>query len=462
MTVASGDEEGVWPTEFDDPERYTRAGSGNLGAGGLDDPEAEHKRTDFITLRDFRLSAPGVLTDLAACYKYWIALTDCDGFRIDTLKHVSPEEARNFCGTVKEFAANLGKTSFFLVGEIAGGDYAQDRYLDVLERNLNAALDIGEMRLDLNAVGKGLDGAQSYFVGFDAGKAVMGSHRNLGDRHVSILDDHDHVFGEKIRFSSEAASERQVVAGVALQFLTLGIPCVYYGTEQALAGPEPSERHWLPEWKRSDRYLREAMFGPDHPRPSALAGSQGDVSDRDPMLPGFGPFGTAGHHCFDEQHPAFQRIAALAAIRSNHPVLRSGRQYLRPVSWLGRPFQSPAAGEIVGWSRILDDEEALCVLNSHGAAARGADVVVDASLNPLGSAMTVILSTAGVAGATASADPHPVGSVVPVQRADDGTAYVAIRGLQPSEVLVLTNRAGSQRGRRPSLSRQLGAREVRR
>ena len=37
-------------------------------------------------------------------------------------------------------------------------------------------------------------------VTVDPGKAVMGSHRNLGRRHVSVLDDHDHVFGEKVRF----------------------------------------------------------------------------------------------------------------------------------------------------------------------------------------------------------------------------------------------------------------------
>jgi hypothetical protein len=42
-----------------------------------------------------RLESPGTLTDLARCYKYWIALTGCDGFRIDTLKHVSFEEARS-------------------------------------------------------------------------------------------------------------------------------------------------------------------------------------------------------------------------------------------------------------------------------------------------------------------------------------------------------------------------------
>jgi hypothetical protein len=45
--------------------------------------------------------------------KYWIALTDCNGLRIDTT-------GRNFCGTIREFAANQGKKNFFLVGEVAG------------------------------------------------------------------------------------------------------------------------------------------------------------------------------------------------------------------------------------------------------------------------------------------------------------------------------------------------------
>ncbi len=68
-----------------------------------------------MSLRDLRLEAPGLLSDLARCYKYWIALTGCDGFRIDTLKHVPLEEARNFCGTIREFAANLGMANFFLL-----------------------------------------------------------------------------------------------------------------------------------------------------------------------------------------------------------------------------------------------------------------------------------------------------------------------------------------------------------
>ena len=93
-------------------DRYTRAGRGRPR-------RRRHRRSARRAqahrlrrhLRDFNFDAPGRARsdDLARCYKYWIALTDCDGFRIDTLKHVSFEQARNFCGAIKEFAANLGK-----------------------------------------------------------------------------------------------------------------------------------------------------------------------------------------------------------------------------------------------------------------------------------------------------------------------------------------------------------------
>src|SRR6266498_1219299 len=227
--IQSG-EEGVWPVELTDIEDYTRAGAGDLGAGDLDDPQAEHRRSDFFDLRNFQLDRGRALGDLARCYKYWIALTDCDGFRIDTLKHVDADVGRNFCGAVKEFAANLGKADFFLVGEVAGDDRSAERYREVLGTNLNATLDIGESRRLLHAVAKGLASPRAYFDFVRTWDDDLGSHRNAGRSHVSILDDHDHVSGDKVRFSSDAASDHQVVAGVALQLLSLGIPCVYYGT----------------------------------------------------------------------------------------------------------------------------------------------------------------------------------------------------------------------------------------
>lgn len=432
----TGPEDAVWPAELQDPERYTRAGAGDLGAGGVDDPDAEHKRTDFISLRDFDLSAPGLLHDLARCFKYWIALTDCDGFRLDTLKHVPTQVARTFCHSIKEFAANIGKSDFFLVGEIAGGDYFQDLYLDVLERDLNAALDIGEMRLALTDVALGRRHPLAYFKGFDARDVVMGSHRNIGKRHVSILDDHDHVFGEKVRFSSVAGSSHHVIVGVAIQFFTLGIPCLYYGTEQAFSGPPEEERPHLPYWGGADYYLREAMFGPEHPLKEGRSGLGKGAARIDTSLPGFGPFGTSGHHCFDESHPTFRRISALAHLRAKLPALRVGRQYLRPTSFLDRPFAIHGPGELIAWSRILDDEEVLCVVNPHGSESRGARIVVDSALNPAGSFFTVLINTAGIEKKTVK---HRAGSRCVVS--DDGLfAVIEVENLGPGEVLILCNR----------------------
>ena len=94
------------------------------------------------------------------------------------------------------------------------------------------------------------------------------------------------------------------------------------------------------------------------------------------------------------------------------------------------------AGEILAWSRILDDQEAVCIVNTHGSESRGADIIVDASLNG-GGHLTVVANSAEAAGASTS---MPVGSEVPVRRNGVGAAFVEVRDLPPSEVLVFVNR----------------------
>ena len=348
-----GRDDYVWPQDLQFIENYTRAGTGSLGAGSIRDSHAEHKRTDFEVLRDLAVERADTLARLIFIYQYWIALSDCDGLRIDTLKHVGGEEGRNFCGAMKEFAESVGKNNFLLLGEVAGGNDAQDFHLTIFTRNLDAALDIGEMRLAITGVGQGLRDPGDFFAGFDFWDERMGSHRDWGSRHVSIVDDHDHVFGTKVRFSAHAPVDHQVIVATVLQLCGLGIPCIYYGTEQALpSGPEAGERVWLgtvkdndtdvPAFGRIDVLLRETMFGPEHPRASGFAGTQGA---RDTALPGFGACGTAGAHVFDQEHPAFVRMRALIATRRMLPPLRRGRQYRRATSIGGDDFRFHGAGE---------------------------------------------------------------------------------------------------------------------
>jgi glycosidase len=446
--------EGVWPRELQEASRYTRAGKGNIGAGDTDNPHAEHRRTDFLALKDFALDVGTVLADLISCYEYWIALTDCDGFRIDTVKHMSLEEARNFCGAIREYADILGKKNFLLVGEIAGGDDQQDFVLDnlaVLQRNMTAALDIGSARLNLTAAAKGLSRGSDYLDSFNAASTGFESHRAMGTRHVSIVDDHDHVFGEKIRFSAaipddSPVKDYQVCVATAFQLFTLGIPCIYYGSEQAFAGPAQSQLRYLTAegWNHSDnfpdRYLREAMFGPEHPRASHREPLDTQLAERNASLPGFGPFGTAGQHLFDQDSPSYVRIAAMCAIRAAHPVLRIGRQYPRQIKLPHTDFVFPAAGEVVAWSRILDVQEAVVIVNPNGDRALGGDVVVSAELSNPGTQYVVVANTAEVAaGPTSYTGTHPVGETLTVKgrSAPGEPAFVEIREVMPAEVVVL-------------------------
>ena len=75
--------------------QLTTAATAMWGQGDIDDPHAEMRRTDFIGDRDINYDGTTALDDITRCYKYWIALTDCDGFRVDTLKHVDQEIGRN-------------------------------------------------------------------------------------------------------------------------------------------------------------------------------------------------------------------------------------------------------------------------------------------------------------------------------------------------------------------------------
>jgi hypothetical protein len=443
--MPAGSYDGVLPRELQDWDFYTRAGEGSLSESDVDCGHAEHKRTDFCGLRDTATDKDWVLGRLALLYKYWIALTDCDGFRLDTVKHVSKDEARNFCGAIKEYAARLGKHNFLLMAEVAGGDDYENKYLDACERNLSCVLDIGGARLALVDVAKGLQRPENFFNGFSADDPGMGSHRYTGHQHVSINEDHDAVMGRKVRFSAEipdsqATKPYQVAVATSLQLFSLGIPCIYAGTEQALCGPEVSQQHWCPDWGGSDRYLREAMFGPEHPRPDAWTHTLAEqLNGRDP-LPGFGPCGTAGFECFDEKHPAFVRIQAAIALRQREAVLRFGRQYLRQVHKGGDCWDYPNAGDLVPWSRILDVREALCIVNANGIEKRGGRVVVDAQLSPAGSSLIVLLNTAQAAAGSAYNGPYPVGSTVSVQRPSmSGPAFVEIVDLPPAETLVLSN-----------------------
>ena len=108
----------VWPQELRSNNYFWRQGNAFGPSNQLIDASG-----DFYSLKgiasDFQDSSGyPVHTILIRAYQYLIAKFDIDGFRIDTLKYISPDFARNFANYIREFALSIGKKNFFTFGEV--------------------------------------------------------------------------------------------------------------------------------------------------------------------------------------------------------------------------------------------------------------------------------------------------------------------------------------------------------
>jgi len=93
VTSPAGLDDAVWPLELQDGNAYMRAGIGNLGSSGNEDPNdgtLEFRRSDFPPdgLRKFNHYSGLTLSDLNFAINIGLVKT-ATGFRIDTVKHVT-------------------------------------------------------------------------------------------------------------------------------------------------------------------------------------------------------------------------------------------------------------------------------------------------------------------------------------------------------------------------------------
>jgi hypothetical protein len=167
-----------------------------------------------------------------------------------------------------------------------------------------------------------------------------GQHRWYRNNVVTLVDDHDQVRkgGRKMRFCGSQEYCDLAFNVVATQLTTMGIPCIYYGTEQEFdSGGRPSG---------FDTVLRESMFGGN-----------------------FGGKCTRGCHFFDESGSLYEALSRLIDLRKELLPLRRGRQMLHEISGDGINFGFPhmmgtRMRSIVSWSRIFVDQEMLVAFST--------------------------------------------------------------------------------------------------
>ena len=364
----------VWPVEFQKKEAFTRKGEIKSW-----DNFPEFIEGDFFDLKDIHLGNgpveyfnPSVtLMDLCKVYQFWIALADIDGFRVDTVKHMDQGASRLFTSAIHEFTETIGKENFYLIGEITGGRVNAFRTLE--EVGMNAALGINDIPGKLEGLVKGNVNPNEYFDLFRNSLLVQKeSHVWFRDRVVTSFNDHDQVRqgNDKSRFCYTAPGEPDnsllILNALAVNAMTMGIPCIYYGTEQCFDGEGGN-----------DRYLREAMFGGE-----------------------FGAFRSKDRHFFNEHGRIYQELGKILAIRKENITIRRGRQYLRKISApddgvnFGLPYKIGARMEsVVPWSRIHSNNEVLLAINTHYTEAITVWVTIDAGLHEAGDTLTCLYST---------------------------------------------------------------------
>ncbi len=271
-------------------------------------------------LDDFRTESDYVRSNMAAIYQYWIQQVGFDGFRIDTVKHIENGFWQSWCPVVHTFAAtNSAKPNFFMFGEVydsnealcgsytgtqSGGAFMLDSVLDY------------PLYFLVGSVFGSASGATSQ-IDTHYSNVAANYDTNAQMRLVTFLDNHDQP-----RFLNSSTTNRLAVA-LAFLYTARGIPCLYYGTEQAFNGAT-------------------------------------DPNDREDMFAGqFKDSGLAGLDSFNMTHPLFQLVARLNNFRRLYPALSLGSHVSQ--------WNNSSGPGLFAYSRRLGTQEVFVVFNTAGS-----------------------------------------------------------------------------------------------
>lgn len=259
------------PEVFQNPRAYNRRGrTVNF------DIEDQLLHGDFpggLKDIDTRLCGPRdgvpVKEAMVESYARWVELTDIDGFRIDTVKHVEREFWRYFTQKVRQRLDKKGKKRFLMFGEVFDG---KDELNGIFTKNdlpseeelasENACVTEGP-----SITGDQLDSVFYFPQHFQAIRDVFQQAKatkpietlwanrtttwgtvapELGigippsDVPINFIDNHD---VPRFLYEGDLPGLHNALTFI---FTAQGIPCIYYGTEQEFSGGnDPSNREDL-------------------------------------------------------------------------------------------------------------------------------------------------------------------------------------------------------------------------
>lgn len=192
-------------------------------------------------LPDFKTEDPKVAEQLEAWQLAWIERTGCDGFRVDTVKHVSPGVWRDFARRARAL-----RPDFFLLGEVWGATMHEDFASEYLGDQMDTLFDFG-----FNGEVEGFLLARGRPVAF--GRFLQARHRYPKRQVLAhYLDTHD----VPTMYTRLGGDRRKLVLAATLQLTSVGIPVITWGNEVGRKGGVwPENRSDMPWGKAQDGTL---------------------------------------------------------------------------------------------------------------------------------------------------------------------------------------------------------------
>ena len=263
----------------------------------------------FGFLEDWRTETSYVRELLIGHLKYWIAATDIDGFRYDAARHVGLDFWQPCVEEISRYATHLGKKQFLQIAEHAGStheevtEYNSAKFTNLIDYPTYYA--VKRSLSDSNW----LRGFAEYFCGF---LAPSQQYHGGWKKNIMFLDNQDttRILHEFLNRQIDRENAR-VCLHFALACLILGpqIPSIYQGTEQEFCGALGTyQKDDTGEVIGHDCYVREDMF------------------DNPACVWKYGPINRKIFKSFSTNHSTFLLIQQLAQIRTQNPLINSGKR----------------------------------------------------------------------------------------------------------------------------------------
>ena len=354
--------------------------------------------------------------------KFWIAYADIDGFRMDAAKHVTADFIAYFATEARAYAASLGKSNFYVIGEVAAPSDWEGRALGNMFSNPANPNDHGVVpgalthRLwtlkDTYLAGAGypgLDGVYDFELGGTSRDMLLDTRAthavedyfNSSD-HATLAAQNDPRLSWNVleihdwpRFVKDHKHDPwKSKLGLSYLATVPGIPVIYYGMEQGFSGDCHFDSMSAGAANDSIKQLCSSGYGDALYRQDMFASGAFRLGSTVPSIDSLAYIGPTTASAWPDWHTdpyldrssdVYKTARKLDFIRRSCDPLRYGAIYFR--------WGDQASTGLMAFSRIDSGREMVVVVNNAPYPLAIPGLTIDSGINQVSGQRYIDLTT---------------------------------------------------------------------